>query len=105
MAAVYGITVFLYLKLMWAAAAMALACTLATHRTHLMPDWYRLLTLAGSVVFILGGLSIRQHGFFSPAGAMGWIALLTFAGWVFISSSLCVQKHAVAHAMSPAMSH
>ncbi len=104
-AAFYGISVFLYLKLMWAAAAMALACSLATHRTHVLPDWYRLLTLAGSVVFILGGLSIRMQGFFSPAGAMSWIALLTFAGWVFISSWLCMQKHAVAHAMSPAMSH
>ena len=105
-AALYGVTVFFYLKLMWGAAALALACTLATHRSHILPDWYRLLTLAGSVVFILGGLSIRGHGFFSPAGAMVWIALFTFAGWVFVSSWLCMQKHAVhSHAMSPAHSH
>jgi hypothetical protein len=105
-AAFYGISLFLYLKLMWAAAAMAIACTFATHRSHVLPEWYRMFTLAGSVVFILGGLSIRMHGFFSPAGAMGWIALLVFAGWVFISSWLCMQKHAVhSHAMSPAHSH
>ena len=65
-----------------------------------------MFTIAGSVVFILDGLSIRMHGFFSPAGAMGWIALLVFAGWVLISSWLCMQKHAVpSHAMSPAHSH
>jgi hypothetical protein len=104
--AVYGITVFLYLKLMWGAAALALACMLATQRSHVLPDWYRLVTLAGAAVFILGGLSIRHDGFFSPAGAMVWIAMLTFAGWVFVSSWLCMQKHAVhQHAMAPAHSH
>jgi hypothetical protein len=105
-AALYGVSIFLYMKLMWAAAALAFACTLATHRSHVLPDWYRLLTLAGTVVFVLGGLSIRMHGFFSPAGAMGFIALFTFCGWVFISSWLCMQKHAVAsHVMAPAHSH
>jgi len=65
-----------------------------------------MLTLCGSLVFILGGLSIRMHGFFSPAGAMSWIALLTFAGWVFVSSWLVLQKHAApSHAMAPAHSH
>jgi hypothetical protein len=105
-AALYGVSVFMYLKLMWAAAALAFACTLATRRSHILPDWYWMLTLAGTVVFVLGGLSIRMHGFFSPAGAMGWIALITFACWVLVSSWLCMQKHAVAsHAMAPAHSH
>jgi hypothetical protein len=104
--AFYGVCVFFYLKLMWPAAAFALACTLATHRSHVLPEWYRLLTLCGCVVFVLGGLSIRMHGFFSPAGAMGWIAMLTFAGWILVSSWLCMQKHAVAHAVPhAALSH
>ena len=105
-AAFYGISMFLYLKLMWAAAALAFACSLATHRSHVLPEWYRVATLCGSLVFVLGGLSIRMHGFFSPAGAMGWIAFLTLAGWVLVSSWLCMQKHAIAHAMPhAAMSH
>ena len=75
-AAVYGIGAFVYLKLMWAAAAMAIATWLATNRSHLMPEWYSWLSMAGAVVFVLGGLSIRMHGFFSPAGAMTWIAFI-----------------------------
>ena len=105
-AAFYGISMFVSLKLLWGAAALALACSIATHRSHVLPELYSVLTLCGSLVFVLGGLSIRMHGFFSPAGAMVWIALLTFAGWVFVSSWLCMQKHAVhSHAMSPAHSH
>ena len=104
--AFYAVCVFFFLKLMWPAAALALACTLATHRSHVLPEWYRVLTLCGTVVFVLGGLSIRTHGFFSPAGAMGWIAMFTFAGWVFVSSWLCMQRHTVAHAVPhAAMSH
>ena len=91
---------------MWAAAALAFACSVATRRSHVLPEWYRMFTLCGSLVFVLGGLSIRMHGFFSPAGAMGWVALLVFAGWVLISSWLAMQKHAVAHPVHhAAMSH
>jgi hypothetical protein len=104
--ALYGVCVFFYLKLMWPAAALALACAIATHRSHVLPEWYRLLTACGCIVFVLGGLSIRMHGFFSPAGAMGWIAMLTFAGWIFVSSWLTMQRHEVAHAVPhAAMSH
>jgi hypothetical protein len=102
----YAVSVFFYLKLMWPAAALALACTVATHRSHVLPEWYGLLALCSSAVFVLGGLSIRMHGFFSPAGAMGWIALFTFAGWVCVSSWLCMQRHTVEHAVPhAALSH
>jgi hypothetical protein len=102
----YAVSIFFYLKLMWPAAALALACSIANHRSHLLPEWYRVATLCGCLVFIIGGLSVRMHGFFSPAGAMGWIAMLTFAGWVLVSSWLCMQRHAVAHAVPhAAMSH
>ena len=102
----YGLCVFFSLMLLWPASALALACTLATNRSHVLPEWYRLLTLCGTVVFVLGGLSVRMHGFFSPSGAMSWIAMLTFAGWVFVSSWLCMQRHAVAHPVPhAALSH
>ncbi len=104
--ALYGVCVFLSTVLLWPTAALALACALATHRSQVLPEWYRLLTLCSAVVFVLGGLSVRMHGFFSPAGAMAWIAMLTFAGWVLVSSWLCMQKHAVAHAVpQAALSH
>ena len=71
----------------------------------LLPEWYTWLTAVGCTLFLLGGLSLRGHGFFSAAGAMPWIGFIALAVWAFVSSALCVQKHANAHAMAPAMSH
>jgi hypothetical protein len=105
-AALYGVSVFFYFKMFWAMAALAFASYLAIHRSHVLPEWYGMLSLAGGLVFVIGGLSVRMHGFFSPAGAMGWIAFFVFAAWVFVGSWLCMQKHpAHSPAMSPAHSH
>jgi hypothetical protein len=104
-AALYGVCVFFYLKLFWAMAALAFAAVLATRRSHAFPEWYAALSLVGGVLFVLGGLSIRMGGFFSPAGAMGLIAFIVLAAWILVSSALCMQKHAAAHAMAPALSH
>jgi len=105
-ASLYGVSVFFYIKMLWAMAALAFASYLANHRSHVFPEWYTWLSCLGGVCFVLGGLAIRSQGFFSPAGAMVWIAYGVFTVWVFVASWLCVQKHAVhAHAMSPAHSH
>ena len=102
----YGLSVFFYIELFWALAALAFASYLANHRTHVFPEWYTWLSGLGCVCFVLGGLSVRMHGFFSPAGAMVWVGLIVFAAWIFVASWLCMQKHAVhSHAMSPAHSH
>jgi hypothetical protein len=90
--ALYGLTFFLYIKLFWPLAALALAAALATMRSRALPAWYAYLSFAGTVVFVLGGLSIRMYEFFSPQGAMPWIAIIVFAAWVLVSSLLLVQK-------------
>jgi hypothetical protein len=90
--AFYAVSVFFYVKLFWPMAALALATALATQRSRALPQWYCGLSVVGAVLFVLGGLSMRQHGFFSPAGAMVWIGFLGFAVWILISSVLLVQK-------------
>jgi len=105
-ASFYGMSVYFYIKMLWAMAALAFASYLANHRSHVFPEWYTWLSCLGGVCFVLGGLAIRSHGFLSPAGAMVWIAYGVFAVWVFVASWLCMQKHAVTHAVHrPAMSH
>jgi hypothetical protein len=105
-AALYGVSVFMYLKLFWALAALAFASWLANMRSHVMPEWFGWLSCLGGICFVIAGLSIRSTGFFSPAGAMVWIAFIVFAAWAVLASWLCMQKHAVGHAVHhPAMSH
>ncbi len=98
--AFYAVSVFFYTRLFWAAAALAIATALASKRSGALPQWYTGLSLVGAIAFVLTGLSIRLHGFFSPAGAMVWIGFLGFAVWVFVSSALLVGKTAGAPAVS-----
>src|SRR5438552_7919753 len=47
-AAIYGVGTWLYARLFWTMAALALASWLATKRSKAMPDWYALLSLLGA---------------------------------------------------------
>jgi hypothetical protein len=76
------------------AAAFALATVLAARRSKAMPDWYAWLTLVPAVLFLLAGLALKSTGFFSPSGAMGFIAFIAFVVWIALSSGLLVQKTA-----------
>ena len=94
MRTLYGISTILYGRFAWVLAALALATWLAVKRSKAMPDWYAWLSLVGAVVFALGGLSIKNHGFFSPTGAMGFITFFGFIVWIAISSFGLVKKTA-----------
>jgi hypothetical protein len=102
--AIYGVCFFLYLKSFWALVAVAVASALATLRSRVLPAWYAYASLAGAVVFLLGGLAVRMSGFFSPIGAMPLIASLVFALWVLISSVLLVLRLSVGTEARPAVS-
>ena len=69
-----------------------------------LPEWYAWLTIAGSVVFLVGALSLKTTGFFSVTGGMSFIAFFVFAVWVLVSSVLLVQKTATATMGAPATS-
>lgn len=92
--ALYGMSTFLYGRFLWVLAALALATWLAVKRSKAMPDWYAWLSLLGALVFVLGGLSIKNHGFFSPTGGMAFIAFFGFIVWIAISSFGLVKKTA-----------
>jgi len=102
--ALYGIDSFFYGRLFWTLTALAVATTLAVRRSRVLPEWYGWLSAGGSVVFLIGALSEKTKGFFSPGGAMEFIAFLVFLAWVLVSSVLLVQRTADAPMSAPATS-
>ena len=90
--ALYGASFFMYTRLFWFVAALALATGLATLRSRALPQWYAVLTFLGLIVFLVNAVSIRQNGFFSPEGAGSFIGFPVFALWILVSSILLVRK-------------
>jgi hypothetical protein len=101
--ALYGVDTWLYGRVYWTMAALALASWLAVKRSKVLPDWYAWLTLLGAVVFLVAGISVRSKGFFSITGGMGLIGFLAFAVWVAVSSLLLVQRTADAPVAAAAL--
>ena len=101
-AAMYGVGTWLYARLFWPMATLALATWLATKRSKALPDWYTWLTLLGAIVWIVSGVSLKNTGFFSISGGMGFIGFIAIAVWVGISSLLLVQRTDDAPAAAPA---
>lgn len=90
--ALYAAAFFVYIRIFWVFAALALATGLATLRSRALPQWYAVLTFLGLIVFLVGGVSIRMNGFFSPEGAGSIIGFPVFALWILVSSILLVRK-------------
>jgi len=88
----YGISNFFYGRLLWTAAALALATWLATKRSRALPDWYAWLSLLAAALFVLGGVALKNNGFFSITGGMGFVAFIALIVWVALSSVLLVRK-------------
>ncbi len=91
-ATLYGVQTWLTGRLFWTLTALALATWLAVRRSKVLPDWYAWLTLLAALLFVLGGLSLRNDGFFSMSGGMGFIAFLASIVWIALSSILLVQR-------------
>lgn len=90
--ALYGAAFFVYTRIFWLAAALAVATGLATLRSRAFPQWYAVLTFVGLIVFLIGAVSVRMYGFFSPEGAGWFIGFPVFALWILVSSILLVRK-------------
>jgi hypothetical protein len=102
-AAIYGASTWLYGRIFWPMAALALASWLATKRSKALPDWYAWLTLVGAVVFLLAGIAVKSKGFFSISGGMGLVGFLAIAIWIAVSSILLVQRTTDAPAAAAAL--
>ena len=91
-AAMYGVGTWLYTRIFWTMAALAFAAWIATNRSKAMPSWYGLLSLVVGCISIIGGLSLKDSGFFSITGGMGLVGFLSIAVWVGLSSVLLIQR-------------
>jgi hypothetical protein len=90
----YATSAFMYERVWFGLLALSLATAIAAKRSNLFADWYVWLTYAGSVVFLLGALSLKTKGFFSVSGGMPLIAFLVFLAWILVSSALLVMQTA-----------
>lgn len=103
-AALYGAGSWMYSRVFWTMAALALAGWLAMKRSNVMPEWYEWLTLAAGIVFVVSGFALENTGFFSVTGGMGFVGFLGIAVWIGISSLLMVQRlGSSVPAVAPAM--
>jgi len=101
-AAMYGVGSWLYARIFWTMAALALATWLAAKRSDVMSDWYALLSLFGAAIWIVAGVSLKDNGFSSITGTMGLVGFISIAVWVGISSVL-MMRSSEAPAAAPAM--
>jgi hypothetical protein len=46
------------------------------------------------VLLVIGGLSLKTHGFFSPTGGMAFVAFIALILWIAISSFGLIKKTA-----------
>ena len=104
-AAMYGVGAWLYARIFWTAAALAIATWVAARRSKVVPTWYTLLSLLAACVWIVSGLSTNDKGFFSITGGIGAVGFVSIAVWVGLSSVMMLQQERLANAptAAPAM--
>lgn len=73
----YQISTLAYSRLFWAGIAVAVPLALVAAAGG-FKAWVRWVAWAQAVLYLLGGVSVRSAGFFSPTGAMAEIAYLAF---------------------------
>lgn len=76
----------------WPLAALAGATALASLRTGIFPQWYGLASAAGTVWFVVAGLSWAREGFFEVDGAAVWVGLIVFLAWTLVTSVVLLQQ-------------
>jgi hypothetical protein len=84
--------VLLFLFLVAAATATALSSG------GVFSDWYRWISGMVGVLAILGGISVRLSGFFSPTGGGTAISGLALLVWVLLTSALMLMPRPTATA-------
>jgi hypothetical protein len=79
----YQISTIAYSRLFWAGLAVAIPLAIAVSKGALKP-WVQWVAWLQAVLYLLGGLSLKSSGFFSPVGGMPLIGYLAF----FIGTAL-----------------
>lgn len=76
----------------WPLAALAAATSIASLRSGVFPQWYGLASAAGTVWFVVAGLSWAREGFFEVDGTAVWIGLIVFLAWTLVTSVVLLQQ-------------
>jgi len=82
----YQVAGFFVAKSYWLAALLTLAAGLAAWRA--LPRWYAWTSFVALPLLGLGGVAVKETGFFQPLGAMALIAFLALLIWVLATSAL-----------------
>ena len=91
-----------YSRLFWAGLAVAVPLAMAAAAGQLKP-WVRWVAWAQAVLYLLGGIALKETGFFSPTGGMAMIGYLAFfIGTALVAFSVWQTETAPAAAASPA---
>lgn len=70
-------------------AAFVGSASIGLWRAGLAPDWFGWVGLAAAIVFMLGGTTWADSGFWAPDGAYSaWILPVVFVLWVLVASWL-----------------
>lgn len=101
-AAMYGVGTWLYARIFWTMAALAIATWVAARRTNVVPTWFTMLSLLAGCVWVVSGVSMNDTGFFSITGGMGMVGFVSVAVWVGLSSIVMLMQHAEADAPAAA---
>ena len=86
----FQLSAFLIGRAFWLGAVVTLVAGLGALRGGL-PRWYSWASCAAAVLLALGGLAVKQHGFFAPAGGMAIVAFVALNVWVLATSVLLWQ--------------
>jgi hypothetical protein len=82
--ALYEVDGFLTARALWFSAALALITAWAAWGP--LPQWYAIGSLVVGVLLVIGGLSLKTTGFFSPLNGMTLIAFLALLVWTLATS-------------------
>jgi hypothetical protein len=74
---VYQVETLAYSRLFWAGLAISIPVAIAVSKGALKP-WVGYIAWLQTVLYLLGGVSLKSSGFFSPTGGMAEIAYLAF---------------------------
>jgi hypothetical protein len=70
-------------------AALLGAVSIGLWRAALVPDWFGWAGLAAAIVFLLGGTTWAESGFWAPDGGYSaWITPIVFVLWALVASWL-----------------
>jgi uncharacterized protein DUF4386 len=91
--ALYSLHWPLSVLLVFPVATLVFATSLAGLRTAVLPDWLSWLGLLATIVFLAGGTTWSDDGFWAPDGVyQSYVTVIVFLAWVFMTSAVLATR-------------